>query len=216
MRGGTRAAGEWTAAERAALDGLRTPEDVQAYLDSIPYNDEITCRSPRRVLRDRRANCMEGALFAAAALERHGRPPIVVDLRAVRDDDHIITLFRERGRIGAVAKSNYTGLRWRSPVYRTLRELVLSYFDFYFNVRGELTLRGYTRPLDLRTARFGDWRRREDDLDDIGEHMDTLPLTVLVTEGDAARLRPLDRRLYDAGLLGANPAGLYHGPEVQE
>lgn len=200
---------DWSADELAVFSRLATPEAIQEYLDSIPYNDEITCRSPRRVLRDRKAHCMEGALLAAAALERLGQAPLLVDMRAERDDDHILALFRANGRLGALAKSNYTGLRYRSPIYRSLRELVVSYFEDYFNPSGELTLRSYTRPLDLRSARFGQWRTREDDLDDIGEHMDTLPVTVVVTSEEAAALRPVPPLLMEAGLLGANPKGLY-------
>ncbi len=199
----------WTKAELDALHELDSPEAIQAYLDGIPYNDEITCRSPRRVLRDGRAHCMEGALFAAAALERLGYPPVLVDLRAERDDDHIIALFRRDGLLGALAKSNFTGLRYRSPVHRSLRELVLSYFEDYFNPDGELTLRGYTRPLDLRTPRFAQWRTREDDLDDIGEHMDTLPVRLLLTPEQVRHLRHVPPAEMEAGLLGANPAGLY-------
>src|SRR5512142_3441826 len=105
----------WTKTEAELLRQLDSPEAIQAYLDSVPYNDEITCRSPRRVLRDGKAHCMEGALFAAAALERLGQPPVLVDMRAERDDDHIVALFRRGGRLGAVAKSNFTGLRYRSP-----------------------------------------------------------------------------------------------------
>ena len=199
----------WTKAEIEVLRQLDTPEAIQAYLDGMPYNDEITCRSPRRVIRDGKAHCMEGALLAAAALECLGHPPVLVDLRAERDDDHIIAPFRRDGLLGALAKSNFTGLRYRSPVHRTLRELVLSYFEDYFNPDGELTLRGYSRPLDLRTARFGQWRTREDELDDIGEHMDTLPGRILVAPEQALRLRRVPPAEMDAGLLGANPAGLY-------
>lgn len=199
----------WTKEELEALRGLDSPEAIQAYLDGMPYNDEITCRSPRRVIRDRKAHCMEGALLAAAALERLGHPPVLVDLQAERDDDHIIALFRRDGLIGAIAKSNFTGLRYRSPVHRTVREVVLSYFEDYFNLDGELTLRGYTRPLDLRTRRFGEWRTREDDMDDIGDHMDSLPVRVLVTPAQATLLRHVPAAEMEAGLLGANPAGLY-------
>ncbi len=199
----------WTAEERAILDALTSPEEIQAFLDATLYNTDKHTRSPRRVLRDRVAHCMEGALFAAAALERLGHPPLLVDLVAVRDDDHIIALFRRNGRLGAVAKSNYSGLRWRSPVYRTLRELVLSYFEDYFNVAGELTMRAWTRPLDMRTKRFGEWRTREDDLDDVGEHMDTLPRTWIVPAAEADVLRPVDERLYRAGIGDADPDGLF-------
>ncbi|HEX8984762.1 MAG TPA: hypothetical protein VF767_05000, partial [Bryobacteraceae bacterium] len=125
-------------AEWQELRRLKTPEKVQRFLDcEVGYNKEPggpTCRSPRRVLRDRVAHCLEGALFGAAALRVQGRPPLLVDLEAVRDDDHVLAVFRERGLWGAVAKSNYAGLRYREPVYRTLRELAMSYFEQYYNL----------------------------------------------------------------------------------
>jgi hypothetical protein len=124
-----------TREERATLRRLSSPEKIQHFLDhDLGYNKEHdgeTCRSPRRVLRDRVAHCAEGAYFAAAALRLSGHPPLIVDLEAVRDDDHLLAVFKERGHWGAIAKSNYAGLRFREPVYRTVRELVMSYFDCY-------------------------------------------------------------------------------------
>src|SRR5215469_9700022 len=117
-------------AERKLFLRMRSPEGVQRFLDDLAYNKEhggATCRSPRRVLRDRTAQCMEGALFGAAALRMLGHPPLLLDLEAERDDDHVLAIFRERGHWGALAKSNYSGLRFREPVYRTLRELSMSY-----------------------------------------------------------------------------------------
>ena len=141
------------AAERAVFRRLATPEKIQRFLDDLAYNKEHdgeTCRSPRRVLRDRTAHCMEGALFGAAALRMLGHPPLLLDLEAVRDDDHVLAIFRERGHWGALAKSNYSGLRYREPVYRTLRELAMSYFEHYYNLKREKTLRNYSRPVNLR------------------------------------------------------------------
>ena len=145
---------------------LATPEKIQRFLDDLPYNKEPhgdTCRSPRRVLRDRTAHCMEGALFGAAALRMLGHPPLLLDLEAVRDDDHVLAIFRARGHWGALAKSNYSGLRYREPVYRTLRELAMSYFEHYYNLRKEKTLRNYSRPVNLRrfdSIRLDDGRGR--------------------------------------------------------
>ena len=113
-----------TRGEAAALRRLSTPEKVQAYLDALRYNTETggeTCRSPRRVLRDGTAHCGEGAFFAAAAFRVNGRPPLVVDLGSVRDDDHVLAVYRDRGLWGAVATSKFAGLRFRVPVYRTIR-----------------------------------------------------------------------------------------------
>ncbi|HUO33274.1 MAG TPA: hypothetical protein VMU80_28935, partial [Bryobacteraceae bacterium] len=119
--------------ELAILRRLKTPQKIQSFLDSeIGYNKEPqgpTCRSPRRVLRDRLAHCMEGALFGAAALRVQGFPALLLDLEAVRDDDHVLAIFQQYGHWGAIAKSNYSGLRFREPVYRTLRELAISYFE---------------------------------------------------------------------------------------
>ena len=128
---------------------------MQRYLDGLRYNTErggATVRSPRRVMRDRTAHCAEGAFLAAAAFRVHGRPPLVVDLEADRDDDHDLAVYRERGLWGAVATSKFAGLRFRPPVFRTIRELVMSYFNDYYNFAGERTLRAYSRPISL--ARF--------------------------------------------------------------
>ncbi len=200
----------WTPAERAELDTFLTPEDIQAYLDEIPYNSaDPTFRSPREVLRDRVANCMEGAVFAAAALEYIGFPPLLVNLKAVRDDDHVLALFKLDGRYGALAKSNYAGLRYRSPVYASSREVAMSYFDHYYNPAGELTMRGFTRPLNLATRRYAGWQTRELNLDDMSDHLDALPFVTVVDPEMEKRLRPLDERLYRSGLMGADEAGLY-------
>ena len=140
-------------AERAIFRRLTTPEKIQCFLDDLVYNKEIdgeTCRSPRRVLRDRTAHCMEGALFGAAALGMLGHPPLLLDLEAVRDDDHVLAIFQRQGHWGAITKSNYSGLRYREPVYRTLRELSMSYFHEFFDTHGRKTLRAYSRTLDLR------------------------------------------------------------------
>ena len=158
--------GGFHAAERAVFRRLGTPEKIQRFLDDLAYNKEHggeTCRSPRRVLRDRTAHCMEGALFGAAALRMIGHPPLLLDLEAVRDDDHVLAIFQERGHWGAVAKSNYSGLRYREPVYRTLRELAMSYFEHYYNLRKEKTLRNYSRPVNLKRFDSIGWMTAEED-----------------------------------------------------
>jgi len=133
-----------TKGEFAELRRLNTPEKIQTYLDAIPHNFEIggeTCLSVREVLRQRRALCIEGAMVAATALWINGEPPLILDLKATRDYDHIVTLFRRHGCWGAMSKTNGPFLRWRDPVYRSLRELVLSYFHEYNNRRHQKTLR---------------------------------------------------------------------------
>ncbi|MFH0991069.1 MAG: hypothetical protein V1799_13755 [bacterium] len=199
----------WNPQERKLLASLRSPEGVQQYLDNLPYNAKESCYSPRFVMNSGAAHCMEGALFAAAALEFLGYKPLIVDLIAQRDDDHIIAIYKRNGKWGCVAKSNYTGLRYRSPVYRTLRELALSFFDDYFNVKQELTLRGYSPPLLLSKRHFGKWQIREDDLYDVSDHFEKMKQIPLITKAEVRSLRRVDDKLYRAGLLGSNPKGLY-------
>jgi hypothetical protein len=194
-----------TRKELAVLKRLNTPERVQRFLDTLPYNHDTnphTCFSPRLVLRHGRAHCMEGALLAAAAFRLAGRPPLLVDLAAVRDDDHVLAVFREGGAWGAVAKSSYSGLRFRDPVYRTLRELVMSYFPHYYNAQGEKTLRAYSRPVNL--ARFDDrgWIASEEEVWFIPEYLATLPHIRLLTPAEIRRLTPMDPLLFAAGQVG--------------
>jgi hypothetical protein len=193
--------------EKAVLRKLNTPAKIQHFLDyEVAYNKEIdgeTCRSPSRVLSDRLAHCAEGAYFAAAALRVHGFPPLIVDLVAIRDDDHLLAVYKEHGRWGAIAKSNYSGLRYREPVYRTIRELVMSYFAHYYNLEGEMTLRSFSRPINI--ARFDpiDWMTTEDDLFLIGEYFYTVSHQQVLEPGQKRRRMRLDQRLFDAGLVGA-------------
>lgn len=191
-----------TKREFRLLRRLKTPEKIQKYLDNLPYNKEKegeTCRSPRRVIRDQTAHCFEGALFAAAALRVNGYPPLILDLESVRDDDHVIAVFREKGLWGAIAKSNYSGLQYRSPVYRTPRELVMSYFDHYYNLVGEKTLRAYSRPINLAQFDRINWMTAEEDLWAIPEYLLVISHTPI---GKFPRRLYMDARLYKAGILG--------------
>jgi len=197
---------ELTRTEVALLRRLSTPDKVQRYLDDLTYNLEKggdTVRSPRRVMRDRTAHCAEGAFFAAAAFRVNGRPPLIVDLEADNDDDHVLAVYRERGLWGSVAISKFSGLRFRAPVYRTVRELVMSYFEDYFNWDGDRTLRAYSRPLSL--ARFDriNWMTAEEDLWPVVEWLSVAHHTPLVGRAVANRLPRVDRRSYQAGVFGA-------------
>jgi hypothetical protein len=174
---------------RALLASLKRPEDVQRFLDEeVGYNLEEegeTCRSPRRVLTERRAHCLEGALFAASALRFHGRRPLVVQLRAEHgvDEDHLLALYREKGDSGAwgaIAKSKFTGLRFREPVYRTIRELAMSYFEQYFSYEAVKSLRAVSRPVDLSRFDERSWETADDDLHDVAEWLAHRPMTPLV------------------------------------
>ena len=154
-----------TRAEFAVLRRLDTPRKIQAFLYGLKQNfepDGDTCRSVREVLRTRRAHCIEGAMLAAAALWVHGEPPLLLDMRAKRDYDHVVALFRRHGRWGAISKTNGIGLRWRDPVYRSLRELAMSYLHEYYNKRDHKTLRTYSLPYDLRRMAPADWVTAKD------------------------------------------------------
>ena len=196
--------------ELSILESLTTPFKIQTYLLDLSYSAEERYRSPRSVLRDRIAHCFDGCLFAAAALRHLGHPPLIVDmLPNGRDDDHLIAVYRIKGSWGAVAKSNFSGLTYREPVYRNLRELVMSYFEQFYNVQREKTLRGYTVPLNLRAFDRLDWMGSDEHLEAIADRLDSLRKVSILTPFMARRLSPLDKRSYNAGLLGANWEGLF-------
>ncbi len=196
--------------ERKLIRGLTNPRRIQAFLDEIAYSSDAFYRCPLRVLRDRRAHCFDGAVFGAAALGRIGHPPLIVDMFPNgRDDEHLLAVFKVDGRWGAVAKSNFVGLRFREPVYRGLRELVMSYFEQYYNTEREKTLRAYTRPLNLNSFRALDWMTADGPLDLIARRTDELRRIELITPRMASRLLPVDERSFQAGLFGSDPAGLY-------
>jgi hypothetical protein len=194
----------FTPRELRALRALKSPIGIQRALDAMPYHLASTAWSPRRVLRERTAHCLEGAVFAAAALRVLGFPPLLLDLEAVQDTDHVVAVFRVRDHWGAIAKSNFSGLRYREPVHRSLRELVMSYFEGYINLRGDRTLRAYSRPVDL--ARFDrrrpGWMTAEDDLWWIAEHLLEIPHTRLLRPPMVRALSRADRRSLAAGMVG--------------
>jgi hypothetical protein len=199
------------ASQRSVWLGLNSPAQIQAFLDATPYSPEDADRCPLRVLQDRLAHCLDGALFAAAALCRLGYPPLVLDIfpDPGRDDDHVLALYRSNGRWGALAKSNFTGLRSREPVYRDVRELVMSYFDVFYNVEGQKTLRSYTRPYNLKAFdKFG-WLWNDAAAQAIEKRLAGLQRIPVLTSTMAEALCPVDALTYRAGLLVADPDGLY-------
>jgi hypothetical protein len=194
--------GNFTFAELRKLRSLKTPYAIQRFLDDMPYHLADTAWSPRRVLREQTAHCFEGAIFAAAALCTNGFPPLIFDLEAEHDTDHVVAIYRVDGHWGAIAKSNYTGCRYREPVYRSLRELALSYFDVYFNLRRERSLRTFSRPVNL--ARFDDrhWMTTDRPIWFIANYLFEIRHYPLISRAQAARLHRLDDRSFQAGCLG--------------
>jgi len=199
----------WTTEERSLLKTLDTPTKIQRFLNVLAYDPEPGTASPRRVLRERKANCFEGAMFAAAAFRFHRRPPLLVNMRSHNDDDHVLAVFKQNGAWGCVAKSNFTVLRFREPVYRTIRELMLSYFDVFFNSIGEKTLREFSVPFDLRRFDKNDWMTTRDDISWIGDALDRARHYKVMTPAQIRDLQITDPDLVQAGLMGANPSGLF-------
>jgi hypothetical protein len=197
--------------QRALLRTFDTPRKIQDFLDTTAYSPEYANRSPVRVFTDKQAHCLDGALFAAAALRRLGDAPLLVDMfpDPGMDDDHVLAIFKRNGRFGAVAKSNFVGLRYREPVYRDLRELVMSYFDQFYNVDGVKTLRTYTPPLNLSQFDKQGWEWSEQGADAIEKALLSRRRIPLITEEMAGSLSPVDELTYKAGLLVANHDGLY-------
>jgi hypothetical protein len=188
---------------------LASPAAIQHFLDSVPYATDHRYRCPAQVVADRAAHCFDGATFAAAALRQLGHAPRLVDLRAERDDDHVIAVYTCGGRFGAISKSNFVGLRFREPIHRSLRELVMTYFELYFNVAGEKTLRAYSAPVDLRRFDALDWTNNLAAMETIALRLDKTRHFPLLSRAMVRKLTPVDERSYTAGLMGADQAGLY-------
>lgn len=190
----------------ALLSRLSTPAAIQDYLDSVPMNWEKkgeTLFSPKRLLEEKKAHCFEGALFAAAALWAHGEPPLIMNLSARMekgDVDHVVALYRRGGRWGCISKTNHPSIRFRDPVYKTLRELSLSYFhEWFMNTTGEKTLECYSRSVDL--SRFGPGWIAGDDLWHLDDVLASAPHYFLVPKGNWRHVRRADRMELKAGRL---------------
>jgi hypothetical protein len=200
-----------TKEEKKLIDSLNTPFNIQSFLDTVIYPGGEGNRSPVEVLRQRQAHCFDGALFAAAALRLLGFEPIVVDMLPDpgKDDDHVLALYKVNGCWGAVAKSNFSGLRFREPVHRTLRELVMTYFEDFFNIKGEKTLRYYSRPVHLSRFDRLNWMTDIKGLNAIEKHLYKIIPIPLITPEQTGYLSPIDKRSFDSGTLGLNYDGVY-------
>lgn len=193
---------EFTPAELRRLRALKTPAGIKRFLDAIPYHLAGTAWSPRKVLQEKTAHCLEGAIFAAAALRVLGFPPLLLDLEADQDTDHVLAVYKIRGHWGAIAKSNFSGCRDREPVYRTVRELALSYFHTYFNLRGERTLRRYSRPVNLARFDRRGWMTTEKGVWFIAEYLVDIPHRPLLRRGLEKHLSRVDPRTWKSEMVG--------------
>jgi hypothetical protein len=189
-------------AELRKLRSFKDPYGIQRFLDDTPYHLADTAWSPRKVLREQTSHCLEGAIFAAAALRALGFPPLIIDFEAQHDTDHVLAVFRSKGHWGAVAKSNYTGCRYREPVYRSLRELAMSYFNIYFNMRGERTLRNFSLPVNLARFDHLEWMTSNESIWFIPNYLCDIHHYKLLSPGMVKRLHRIDERLFRAETLG--------------
>jgi hypothetical protein len=189
---------------RKQFTQLKTPFAIQNYLDGMPYIGEERDRSPLNVMLDRQCHCLDGGFLAALALWQIGFKPLLVDIvpDPGQDDDHVLALFQIDGRWGAVAKSNYVNLGFREPVYKSIRELVMTYFEHYVSIRQEKALRGYTRPLDASRYAHLNWAWDEAGANRLyHRHFYGRPSIPLITERMARRLNPVSDRAYAAEIL---------------
>ncbi len=198
-----------TPAQRDTFANLTTPVKIQEFLDTIPYRPEDEYLSPLRSFQHGKAHCFDGGLLAAAALRRLGYPPVIVQLQPEADDDHILATFKRNGCWGAVGKSNYVGLRYRDPIYRSLRELVMSYFEDFYNLERLKSLRGYSFPLDLRRFDRYDWECSDAGAARIWDLLPSVRKIWLLTPQQVAELPPIDERSFLGGMLGTDMAGVF-------
>jgi hypothetical protein len=189
-----------TKPEQERMAQLTTPRKIQDFVDRLPYSVESIYRCPLRVFREHTAHCFDGALFGAAALRCLGYPPLVLNMTAIaEDDDHLLVPYKCDGFWGAVAKSNFVGLRFREPIYRNLRELVMSYFEQFYSVERKKSLRSYTVPLNLKAFDKLNWMMSDEPLERIGERLDEIRKVPLLTRCMIAGLSLVDERSYEAG-----------------
>lgn len=189
---------EYSSAEIKLFKRLNTPAKIQDYLNGLKFNFEKhgeTCYSPRMVIKNKTAHCMEGALLAAAVLEFYGVRPAVVDLRSIKpqDDDHVIAVFKQFNCFGAISKTNHGVLRYREPVYKTLRELIMSYFHEYFLNTGQKTMREYSDLVDLKIFDYLNWRTSEEHLFVIPAKLDKVKHHKILSPQQIKNLRLADK-----------------------
>ncbi len=195
----------FTEEEIKFFEKLDTPQKIQDFIEDMPINFEEngdTCKSPRVVLKTQSAHCIEGAMFAATALRMNGFKPLIVDMTAASFDfDHVIAVFKQNGFWGAISKTNHAVLRYREPVYKNIRELVMSYFHEYLNNDGKKALRSYSMPVDLSMFDSRGWMTSEKNVWYIATHLTKIPHYKIVNKSQIARFRKPHKIEVDAGNL---------------
>ncbi len=185
------------------LKKLNTPIKIQNFLDTLPINFEKkaeTYMSPRRVLQEKKAMCIEGAMLAGVCLWLQGEEPLLLDLKSYNGDDHVVAIYKQNGYFGAISKTNHATLRFRDPVYKTIRELATSYFHEYFDVKtGEKILRSFSKPFNLRKKYGTTWITRMDEMFDVANDLDTSPHIMFTCKANLKHLRSADKMELKAG-----------------
>lgn len=194
-----------TAKEERTLKKLNTGKKIQDFLNKLKINFEEngeTCMSPRRVLRERKCHCIEAAFLAALCLQLAGKKAMVVDLKTTKDDfEHVIAVFREDGKWGAISKTNHAVLRYREPVYKNIRELVMSMFHEYFDDKGRKTLRSFSEPVDLIEKFGSSWITSEEELWEMHDYLDKVKHYKILNRKQARNLRRADKIEIQAGKI---------------
>jgi hypothetical protein len=182
--------------ELKLFKSLNTPAKIQDFINKIPINFEEngdTCYSPKRVLKENKCHCIEGAILAALILRVNDYPPLLVDLTASKSDfDHVIAVFQKNSKWGAISKTNHVMLRYREPIYETIRELVMSYFNEYLNDSGKKTLRSYSEPVDISIFDHQNWMTTENEVWEIPNYLVEVPHFPILSRKDIAGLRDID------------------------
>lgn len=196
---------DFTPKEIAVFQRLNAPQKIQDFLNKLPANFEKngdTCLSPREVLKQRRAHCAEGAVLAATILWYHGQKPLLMDIKTTLDDDeHIVALFKKNGFWGAVSKTNHAVLRYREPIYKTVRELALTYFHEYFKNNGQKTMRSFSSPFDLSKIKDRRWLTTKRNLWGLIEKLDRSKHFKVLNKQQIKNLRRADAIEIKAGKL---------------
>ncbi len=191
--------------ELKLIKKLNTPKKVQDFINSLKANFEPNgdeCKSPRKVLEKKEAHCIEGAILAAAILRIHGHKPLLVDLKTTRNDyEHVLAVFKQDGHWGAITKTNHAVLRYREPVYKNIRELVMSYFHEYFLDNGKKTLRSYSNPVNLSKFDNKNWATSKKDLWYIDEYLDKVKHYPILNKKQIKNLRKADKIEIEAGKI---------------
>lgn len=189
--------------ELKILKKLNTPKKIQNFLDTLKINfeeDGDTCLSPTIVLKKKICHCAEGAILAALALRVNGRPPLLVDLKANKNDfDHLIAVFKQYGKWGAISKTNHSVLRYREPIYNSIRELAMSYFHEYLDNSGRKNLRSYSPPVNLKRFDKKNWMTSKEEVLYIADYMDEVRHYQILNKKQIRNLRRADKIEIEAG-----------------